>query len=1253
MNLTFHLIRKDLRALRWLLALWVFACLTHLGLRLMQHARGEGALPGSFWGTIENSERWDYLAVVFLPVLLIPILLQLDPLRRPLAFWKSVPIGRNRLLKAKFAMLAGFFIALPLVCEIIYFSWVGLALVLPTTVADWAWRYLPGVLAAAAGCVLARSLRWGIPGVAILLFAAFMIYGWPMGKDRVAPPSLYDPTAPKSRIIAMPQGVRAAIDSKSYHFDRTTFVPGHLPDGVRKPEERLALGLKLKIDGLPEDTVVRDILVNASSVQLPGRVVSTTGNPMFLSQPFNPQLPLQEQRSDLGRTEFSGRDFASNEWKAQTEYFPFATKDLSPGGTPVEGKVLVALSRCKRIASLPLVNGAEWRPGLHRFSLWEVSPEQSNEIQFRATLTTVLGDPHGASGGLALLPTTSIAMWLEHRSLPLRKYLQSIPSSVWRATGHHDRGFFLSSPPHGRMSAEFVTDLTRSHKRLSMQPAFDAIQALRNEATPLAVARFAEEQGQVRNWQLALIAYDEVGTIEVPFKAIVPLPPVAKEDREPDELKPPAPSLASQLSKVVVPDNPSLAEASKILEQLLEITRGRSEDSVARGEADLYPKLAILARDHLELLLSMATAAVQPRQRYQTQPRIREEWLVRSVEPGAFWRRVLIVACDSARPDHKALFLRYHSPQIDLLRAIEPHGWMADAFPAMCAMAANEPVPDSWITAFAGSRDSKTVSALLAQIQQRNLSVSKVAELIEAGSIPGRESASALWETAIRNCANLLELRAPFALAVKHGVEIAPRDLLRILRLSRQDIHLFNNVPLKTVQSSFVQSMSLRSDCPPDVAQAAPWLEQNALALQFNPSNGRFEIRGQARPAPEFGSWGIVRDPRGLGRAHIENGDLVLTAGGDAPGGITEVPRLVREVEGDFTVEVTVKPEFDLAPAWSRRVEDIFQSAGLRVFAGENRWIRWEHGLYKNAEGHQLREETMRGGKNVVIQRATKTWDRTKPVRLRISRHGDLFSTAWSQDDGDWVESPASLNLGWPRKVQVGPWITNRVTRLFVARFSGFKLTPSSVTPTDLAMQVRPHPDGEPTPTGTTLGSWGTVENPIGAGVFKLEGNSLSISTAPRVADYNLQQQMTAPRVLREVRGDFTLEATIVPTAKRNWNSAELLIASGFDFYFRIGIASKGGEKPQFTCDYARNGNPAPISHIVPPADLTKPFRLRLQRRGWMLTIAHQQDGGDWTEAYPLNLRTWPAGLQVGVIALNTSSEPFTAQFSDLKLQEP
>lgn len=112
------------------------------------------------------------------------------------------------------------------------------------------------------------------------------------------------------------------------------------------------------------------------------------------------------------------------------------------------------------------------------------------------------------------------------------------------------------------------------------------------------------------------------------------------------------------------------------------------------------------------------------------------------------------------------MILRFHSPTVNLLRAIEPHDWEADALPAMCAAAASEPVPEAWLDVFARHPKPQTSAALLAQIRQRTIAPFRVTEFIASGALPGREAATVLWETAVAGTGNLEALTPAFPLAV-------------------------------------------------------------------------------------------------------------------------------------------------------------------------------------------------------------------------------------------------------------------------------------------------------------------------------------------------------------------------------------------------------------------------------------------------------------------------------------------------------
>ncbi len=180
MNLIWHLIKKDLRALRWWLVLWSLACGTHLVLRLVQLKSGDAALPSNFAVT----GRPDHLALYVLMLLIAPQIVQLDPPVSGRAFWKTLPIARWRLLVGKLLLLLALFVVLPTICELAYFATAGFGKHTWTAVSIWAWRALPPVSLVLGASVLSRDLRITaliVAAAAILLPVGglnFLVTGW-------------------------------------------------------------------------------------------------------------------------------------------------------------------------------------------------------------------------------------------------------------------------------------------------------------------------------------------------------------------------------------------------------------------------------------------------------------------------------------------------------------------------------------------------------------------------------------------------------------------------------------------------------------------------------------------------------------------------------------------------------------------------------------------------------------------------------------------------------------------------------------------------------------------------------------------------------------------------------------------------------------------------------------------------------------------------------------------------------------------
>jgi regulation of enolase protein 1 (concanavalin A-like superfamily) len=61
---------------------------------------------------------------------------------------------------------------------------------------------------------------------------------------------------------------------------------------------------------------------------------------------------------------------------------------------------------------------------------------------------------------------------------------------------------------------------------------------------------------------------------------------------------------------------------------------------------------------------------------------------------------------------------------------------------------------------------------------------------------------------------------------------------------------------------------------------------------------------------------------------------------------------------------------------------------------------------------------------------------------------------------------------------------------------------------------------------------------------------------------------------------------------------------------------------------------------------------LRLERRGNQILGAVSNNGRDWAELKPIDT-LWPGKLKVGLVAINSNSEPLTVRFKDYKLKTP
>jgi len=104
MNLTWHIIRKDLGRFKWLLAVWAALGIYAVAYaRIDQLGRGEGDVVGIF----------AILAFIGLSLSLIAWIIQEDEVTQPGVFWRTRPISPGRLLLAKLSLIGFLMVLLP------------------------------------------------------------------------------------------------------------------------------------------------------------------------------------------------------------------------------------------------------------------------------------------------------------------------------------------------------------------------------------------------------------------------------------------------------------------------------------------------------------------------------------------------------------------------------------------------------------------------------------------------------------------------------------------------------------------------------------------------------------------------------------------------------------------------------------------------------------------------------------------------------------------------------------------------------------------------------------------------------------------------------------------------------------------------------------------------------------------------------------------------------------------------------------
>ena len=189
--------------------------------------------------------------------------------------------------------------------------------------------------------------------------------------------------------------------------------------------------------------------------------------------------------------------------------------------------------------------------------------------------------------------------------------------------------------------------------------------------------------------------------------------------------------------------------------------------------------------------------------------------------------------------------------------------------------------------------------------------------------------------------------------------------------------------------------------------------------------------------------------------------------------------------------------------------------------------------------------------------------------------------------------------------------------------------------------------------------------DPDGDCQFRAEQGKLTISL-PKSTHHDLtveRGKMNAPRLLRDVEGDFTavvrVSGTFRPTTtsstdqRKPFVGAGLVLMNGDQTYIRLERASMYSDDKRYwyaNWELREDGEWKLAGDAeTKPLDEDKPVYLRMQRKGDKIYGAVSYDGKEWSELEPLEVKL-PAKLKIGVSGGGTSTEPFKPHFDHFRL---
>ena len=211
-------------------------------------------------------------------------------------------------------------------------------------------------------------------------------------------------------------------------------------------------------------------------------------------------------------------------------------------------------------------------------------------------------------------------------------------------------------------------------------------------------------------------------------------------------------------------------------------------------------------------------------------------------------------------------------------------------------------------------------------------------------------------------------------------------------------------------------------------------------------------VIAQEKATKSIEGWGTVVNSKRDGTLKTAEGKLTITVPG-TPHNLNKVisdlsaPRVMQDVEGDFSIQVKVSGDFNPSPVSTVAPRGkAYNGAGLLLWASEDLFVRLERNIWINGPGsaacHPPLFEVMVDGAPTGTSPppGPASFFSTPATWFRLERKGDVVSSSLSHNGSDWT-SNGSVSAKLPKKVSVGVAAVNTSKKQFKAVFEELVLT--------------------------------------------------------------------------------------------------------------------------------------------------------------------------------------------------------------------